>query len=131
CRVRTSRISDGRAERLRPSRSDENCAARISAPGGGRGRLPGHLADRMSASLSVTAGAYTPLPDARRSLDRCLPKVRKMQKRSSLPFTALISMSIVALTAESGAQNNGGTLPPEGGAKTGTRLITLGTRGGP
>ena len=36
-------------------------------------------------------------------------------------------MSIVALAGESGAQNSGGTTTP----KTGTRLITLGTRGGP
>jgi hypothetical protein len=28
------------------------------ASGGARGRLPGHLADRKGASLSVTAGAY-------------------------------------------------------------------------
>jgi ribonuclease BN (tRNA processing enzyme) len=50
-----------------------------------------------------------------------------MQKLSSLLFTTLISLSIVALAAESGAQNRGGTMP----SKTGTRLITLGTRGGP
>src|SRR6266849_2663222 len=56
-----------------------------------------------------------------------LPRVTKMQKLSSFLFTTLISMSIVALAGESGAQNSGETLPP----KTGTRLITLGTRGGP
>src|SRR5260370_38117725 len=50
-----------------------------------------------------------------------------MQKLSSFLFTTLISMSIVALAGESGAQNSAGTLPP----KAGTRLITLGTRGGP
>ena len=50
-----------------------------------------------------------------------------MQKLSSLLFSTLISMSMVALAAEGAAQNNGGILPP----KTGTRLITLGTRGGP
>src|SRR5215467_4943050 len=50
-----------------------------------------------------------------------------MQKPSSFLFTTLISISIVALAGESGAQNTGGTLPP----KTGARLITLGTRGGP
>ena len=50
-----------------------------------------------------------------------------MQKLSSFLFTTLISMGIVALACESGAQNSGGTMPP----KTGTRLITLGTRGGP
>jgi ribonuclease BN (tRNA processing enzyme) len=50
-----------------------------------------------------------------------------MQKLSSFLFTTLISMSVVALAGESGAQNSGGTLP----SKTGTRLITLGTRGGP
>jgi ribonuclease BN (tRNA processing enzyme) len=49
-----------------------------------------------------------------------------MQKLSSFLFTTFISMSIVALAGESGAQNSGGTSP-----KTGTRLITLGTRGGP
>jgi ribonuclease BN (tRNA processing enzyme) len=51
----------------------------------------------------------------------------KMQELSRFLFATLISMSIVALAAESRAQNGGGTLPP----KTGTRLITLGTRGGP
>jgi ribonuclease BN (tRNA processing enzyme) len=50
-----------------------------------------------------------------------------MQKRSSFLLTTLIGMSIVALAGESGAQNSGGTSAP----KTGTRLITLGTRGGP
>jgi len=50
-----------------------------------------------------------------------------MQKRSSFLFTTLISMSILAFAIESGAQDGGGTLP----SKTGTRLITLGTRGGP
>jgi hypothetical protein len=49
-----------------------------------------------------------------------------MHKRSSFLLTTLISMSVVALAGESSAQNSGGTLP-----KTGTRLITLGTRGGP
>jgi ribonuclease BN (tRNA processing enzyme) len=49
-----------------------------------------------------------------------------MQKLSSFLFTTLIGMSIVAFAAESGAQDSG-TLPP----KTGTRVITLGTRGGP
>jgi ribonuclease BN (tRNA processing enzyme) len=38
----------------------------------------------------------------------------------------VVGMSIVALAAESGAQTGGATSP-----KTGTRLITLGTRGGP
>jgi ribonuclease BN (tRNA processing enzyme) len=50
-----------------------------------------------------------------------------MQKLSSSLFTALIAVSIVAFACESGAQNSGGTPP----SKTGTRLITLGTRGGP
>ncbi len=50
-----------------------------------------------------------------------------MHKRSSFLLTTLFSVSIVALAGESGAQNSGGTLPP----KSGTRLITLGTRGGP
>jgi ribonuclease BN (tRNA processing enzyme) len=50
-----------------------------------------------------------------------------MQKLLSFLFTILISMSIVALACESGAQNSGGPMP----LKTGTRLITLGTRGGP
>jgi ribonuclease BN (tRNA processing enzyme) len=50
-----------------------------------------------------------------------------MQRLSSALFTTLISMSIVAVACQGGAQNNGGAMPP----KTGTRLITLGTRGGP
>src|ERR1700693_4730356 len=50
-----------------------------------------------------------------------------MQKRSSFLFTTLIGISIVALAGESGGQNRGATLP----LKTGTHLITLGTRGGP
>src|SRR5215470_1600259 len=50
-----------------------------------------------------------------------------MQKLSSFLFTTLVSISLVALAGESGAQNSAGTTPP----KTGTRLITLGTRGGP
>jgi ribonuclease BN (tRNA processing enzyme) len=50
-----------------------------------------------------------------------------MQKLSSSLFATLISMSIVAFAGESRAQNASGILPP----KTGTRLITLGTRGGP
>jgi len=54
-------------------------------------------------------------------------RAQKMQKLSSFLFTTLISMSIAALASESGAQNSGGTTPP----KTGTHLITLGTRGGP
>ncbi len=65
-------------------------------------------------------------PTIRRSFNALL-RVGKMQKLSSFLFTTLISMSIVALGGESRAQNSGGTLPP----KTGTRLITLGTRGGP
>jgi ribonuclease BN (tRNA processing enzyme) len=54
-----------------------------------------------------------------------------MQTPSRFLLTTLISMSIVALAAESGAQDGGGTLPPKLPPKTGTRLITLGTRGGP
>jgi ribonuclease BN (tRNA processing enzyme) len=50
-----------------------------------------------------------------------------MQKLSFFLFTTMISMSIAALVGESRAQNTGGILSP----KTGTRLITLGTRGGP
>src|ERR1700730_19153473 len=50
-----------------------------------------------------------------------------MQKLSSFLFSASIGMGIVALAAEGGAQNGGGILAP----KAGTRLITLGTRGGP
>ena len=50
-----------------------------------------------------------------------------MQKLASFLLTTLISMSIFALAGESRAQNSGGAVPP----KTGTRLITLGTRGGP
>jgi ribonuclease BN (tRNA processing enzyme) len=53
--------------------------------------------------------------------------MRKMQKLSSILLTTSISMSIVALAGESRAQNSGGAMPH----KTGTRLITLGTRGGP
>jgi ribonuclease BN (tRNA processing enzyme) len=49
-----------------------------------------------------------------------------MQKLSSLLFTTLISISIVALAYESMAQSKG-----EPSSKTGTRLITLGTAGGP
>jgi ribonuclease BN (tRNA processing enzyme) len=49
-----------------------------------------------------------------------------MQKLSSFLFTTLLGMSIVALACQSSAQNSGGTAPP----KTGTRVITLGTRGG-
>ena len=49
-----------------------------------------------------------------------------MQKLSSLLFTTLISISIVALAHESMAQTEGAPPP-----KTGTRLITLGTAGGP
>src|SRR5579864_4845739 len=56
----------------------------------------------------------------------CAP-VRTMKKRSSSLITTLISIGIVALASESGAQNSGATMPP----KVGTRLITLGTRGGP
>jgi ribonuclease BN (tRNA processing enzyme) len=49
-----------------------------------------------------------------------------MQKRSSFLFATLIGMCMAALACESSAQNSGGTNP-----KAGTRLITLGTRGGP
>jgi len=50
-----------------------------------------------------------------------------MQKLSSFLFAALIGVGIVAVSGESGAQNGGRILAPEAG----TRLITLGTRGGP
>ena len=50
-----------------------------------------------------------------------------MKKRSSLSITSLIAMSVVALACESRAQNSGGATP----VIAGTRLITLGTRGGP
>jgi ribonuclease BN (tRNA processing enzyme) len=50
-----------------------------------------------------------------------------MQKLSSLLFTTLISISIIALTHDSMAQTGAGA--PS--AKTGTRLITLGTLSGP
>lgn len=50
-----------------------------------------------------------------------------MPKLSSALFATLIGMSLVALAGESSAQTGGGAMPP----KTGTRLITLGTRGGP
>src|SRR5580704_18549367 len=42
-------------------------------------------------------------------------------------LAAFIGLSIVAFASEGSAQNSSGTMPP----KTGTRLITLGTRGGP
>src|SRR5580704_6570566 len=42
-------------------------------------------------------------------------------------LAAFIGLSIVAFASEGSAQNSSGTIPP----KTGTRLITLGTRGGP
>jgi glyoxylase-like metal-dependent hydrolase (beta-lactamase superfamily II) len=48
-----------------------------------------------------------------------------MQKLSSLLFTALISISMIALAQESMAQTRAAP------SKTGTRLITLGTSGGP
>jgi len=50
-----------------------------------------------------------------------------MQKLSSLLFTTLISISIIALAHDSMAQTGAGA--PS--AKTGTRLITLGTASGP
>jgi ribonuclease BN (tRNA processing enzyme) len=49
-----------------------------------------------------------------------------MQKLLSLLFTTLISISIIAFAHESMAQSKGAPLP-----KTGIRLITLGTAGGP
>jgi ribonuclease BN (tRNA processing enzyme) len=67
-----------------------------------------------------------PDPAIHRSI-KALLRVRKMQKLSFFLFTTMISMSIAALVGESRAQNTGGILSP----KTGTRLITLGTRGGP
>src|SRR3954469_719893 len=48
-----------------------------------------------------------------------------MQKVSSLLFASLITISVVALASESVAQTTGAPL------KAGTRLITLGTSGGP
>jgi ribonuclease BN (tRNA processing enzyme) len=54
-----------------------------------------------------------------------------MQKLSSSLITALVATGIVALACNSGAQNSGATMPPKVPTKTGTRLITLGTRGGP
>jgi ribonuclease BN (tRNA processing enzyme) len=50
-----------------------------------------------------------------------------MQKLSSLLVASFIAVNIVALADESMAQTSGGASPP----KTGTRLITLGTSGGP
>ncbi len=50
-----------------------------------------------------------------------------MKKLSSSLFTTLITMSILAFGCECRAQNSGGTPPP----KAGTRVVTLGTRGGP
>jgi ribonuclease BN (tRNA processing enzyme) len=49
-----------------------------------------------------------------------------MQKLSSVLFAILISLSIIALARESMAQSSEASLP-----KKGTRLLTLGTRGGP
>jgi len=49
-----------------------------------------------------------------------------MQKLSSLLFMTLISIGIIALAHDSMAQSKGAPSP-----KTGTRLITLGTAGGP
>ena len=48
-----------------------------------------------------------------------------MQKLSSLLFATLISISIIALAHESMAQTSAAP------SKAGTRLITLGTSGGP
>src|SRR5260370_23452812 len=95
----------------------------FSTSGGGRGRL----ANRKGVAYPLQPMCIPLLdPTIRRSFNALL-RVGKMQKLSSFLFTTLISMSIVALGGESRAQNSGGTLPP----KTGTRLITLGTRGGP
>src|SRR5258708_27432630 len=95
----------------------------FSTSGGGRGRL----AHRKGVAYPLQPMCIPLLdPTIRRSFNALL-RVGKMQKLSSFLFTTLISMSIVALGGESRAQNSGGTLPP----KTGTRLITLGTRGGP
>jgi ribonuclease BN (tRNA processing enzyme) len=95
----------------------------ISASGGELG-FP---ADRKSADLSVRPVRIPFRRSHDPSINQFLPRVRKMHKRSSFLLTTLFSVSIVALAGESGAQNSGGTLPP----KSGTRLITLGTRGGP
>jgi ribonuclease BN (tRNA processing enzyme) len=87
----------------------------------------GVAALRIARASVYPAGAYrSPNPAIRRSI-KALLRVRKMQKLSSVLFTTMISMSIAAFVAESRAQNSTGILPP----KTGTRLITLGTRGGP
>jgi ribonuclease BN (tRNA processing enzyme) len=50
-----------------------------------------------------------------------------MRRLTSPLLATLIGLSIVAFASEGSAQNSSGTMPP----KTGTRLITLGTRGGP
>jgi ribonuclease BN (tRNA processing enzyme) len=50
-----------------------------------------------------------------------------MQKLRGFLFATLIGLGIVALSGEGRAQNSEATLS----SKTGTRLITLGTRGGP
>lgn len=49
-----------------------------------------------------------------------------MQKLASVLFTILICISIIAFPHESMAQSSEASLP-----KKGTRLVTLGTRGGP
>jgi len=50
-----------------------------------------------------------------------------MRLLSSLLFNAFLSIGVVGLASEGVAQPSAATLPP----KTGTRLITLGTAGGP
>jgi hypothetical protein len=52
-------------------------------------------------------------------------RTRHTQKLSSLLFTTLISISIITLAHKSMAQTSAAP------SKTGTRLITLGTSGGP
>src|SRR4051812_21440315 len=52
-------------------------------------------------------------------------KEGKMQKQSTFLFASLLTISVILLANECGAQTTGAP------SKAGTRLITLGTQGGP
>jgi metallo-beta-lactamase superfamily protein len=91
-----------------------------------------HLAAGVAAlriaKAQVIAGTYrSRCSHGDASIYRCLQRGRKMQNRSSFLFATLIGIGIVALAGGSGAQYGG----VASSLKTGTRLITLGTRGGP
>jgi len=80
------------------------------------------------AKAQVIAGTYrSRCSHGDPSMYRWLQRGRKMQNRSSFLFATMVGIGIVALAGGSGAQNGGGA----SSLKTGTRLITLGTRGGP